>query len=237
MLYFEKFSQYGWNIVEWLLRIVVATLCGALIGFERSKRLKEAGVRTHSVVALASAVFMIISKYAFIDMAGGIFGAKEADPSRIASTIVTGIGFLGAGAIFRTGNLVKGLTTAAGIFATAAVGMSVGSGLYVIGIFATALILLVHFIMHKVQLGRDKAVFCELTIKINDDNNRLEILNEFAKNNNIELEEQELVKDEVKGTSIVYEAKFFGKDAENNIAEMEQLLDKENFKTYVIKRL
>ena len=237
MLYIEKFSQYGWNIVEWLLRIVVATLCGALIGFERSKRLKEAGVRTHSVVALASAVFMIISKYAFIDMTGGIFGAKEADPSRIASTIVTGIGFLGAGAIFRTGNLVKGLTTAAGIFATAAVGMSVGSGLYVIGIFATALILLVHFIMHKVQLGRDKAVFCELTIKINDDNNRLEILNEFAKNNNIELEEQELVKDEVKGTSIVYEAKFFGKDAENNIAEMEQLLDKENFKTYVIKRL
>lgn len=237
MLYFEKFSQYGWNIVEWLVRIVVATLCGALIGFERSKRLKEAGVRTHSVVALASAVFMIISKYAFIDMTGGIFGAKEADPSRIASTIVTGIGFLGAGAIFRTGNLVKGLTTAAGIFATAAVGMAVGSGLYVIGIFATALILLVHFIMHKVQLGRDKAVFCELTIKINDDNNRLEILNDFAKNNNIELEEQELVKDEVKGTSIVYEAKFFGKDAENNIAEMEQLLDKENFKTYVIKRL
>lgn len=237
MLYIEKFSQYGWNLVEWLLRIVVATFCGALIGFERSKRLKEAGVRTHSVVALASAVFMILSKYAFIDITGEFFGAKEADPSRIASTIVTGIGFLGAGAIFRTGNLVKGLTTAAGIFATAAVGMSVGSGLYVVGVFATALILLVHFIMHKVQLGRDKAVFCELTIKINDNDNRLEILNEFAKNNSIELEEQKLIKDETNGTSIVYEAKFFGKDAENNIAEMKQLLNKENFHTYVIKRL
>ncbi len=237
MLYIEKFSQYGWNIVEWLLRIVVATLCGALIGFERSKRLKEAGVRTHSVVALASAVFMIVSKYAFIDMAGGIFGAKEADPSRIASTIVTGIGFLGAGAIFRTGNLVKGLTTAAGIFATAAVGMAVGSGLYVIGVFATVLILLVHFVMHKVQLGRDKAVFCELTIKINEEDNRLSIINEFAKNNSIELEEQELIKDEINGTSIVFEAKFFGKDAENNIAAMKQLLDKEKFLTYVIKRL
>lgn len=237
MLYIENFSQYGWNIVEWLVRIIVATLCGALIGFERSKRLKEAGVRTHSVVALASAVFMIVSKYAFIDMTGGIFGAKEADPSRIASTIVTGIGFLGAGAIFRTGNLVKGLTTAAGIFATAAVGMAVGSGLYVIGVFATVLILLVHFIMHKVQLGRDKAVFCELTIKINYDDTRLEIVNQFAKNNSIELEEQELIKDETNGTTIVFEAKFFGKDAENNITAMKQLLDKEKFLTYVIKRL
>ena len=237
MLYIEKFSQYGWNIVEWLVRIVVATLCGALIGFERSKRLKEAGVRTHSVVALASAVFMILSKYAFIDMAGGIFGAKEADPSRIASTIVTGIGFLGAGAIFRTGNLVKGLTTAAGIFATAAVGMAVGSGLYVIGIFATVCILLVHFIMHKVQLGRDKAVFCKLTIKVNENDNRLGTVREFAKQNNVELEEQELIKDENHGITIIYEAKFYGKDAENNIIKMEQLLDKENFKTYVIKRL
>ena len=237
MLYIEKFSQYGWNLVEWLLRIVVATFCGALIGFERSKRLKEAGVRTHSVVALASAVFMIVSKYAFIDMTGGIFGAKEADPSRIASTIVTGVGFLGAGAIFRTGNLVKGLTTAAGIFATAAVGMAVGSGLYVIGVFATVLILLVHFIMHKVQLGRDKAVFCELTIKINDEDTRLEIVNQFAKNNSIELEEQELIKDETNGTTIVFEAKFFGKDAENNIMAVKQLLDKEKFLTYVIKRL
>ena len=237
MLYIEKFSQYGWNIVEWFVRIIVATLCGALIGFERSKRLKEAGVRTHSVVALASAVFMIVSKYAFIDMTGGIFGAKEADPSRIASTIVTGVGFLGAGAIFRTGNLVKGLTTAAGIFATAAVGMAVGSGLYVVGVFGTMLILLVHFIMHKVQLGRDKAVFCELTIKINDDDTRLEIVNQFAKNNSIELEEQELIKDETNGTAIVFEAKFFGKDAENNITAMKQLLDKEKFLTYVIKRL
>ena len=114
------------------------------------------------------------------------------------ATIVTGIGFLGAGAIFRTGNLVKGLTTAAGIFATAAVGMAVGSGLYVIGIFATVCILLVHFIMHKVQLGRDKAVFCKLTIKVNENDNRLGTVREFAKQNNVELEEQELIKDEPK---------------------------------------
>ena len=237
MLYIENFSQYGWNLAEWLLRIVVATFCGALIGFERSKRLKEAGVRTHSVVALAAAVFMLVSKYAFADMTFGIFGAKEADPSRIASTIVTGIGFLGAGAIFRTGNLVKGLTTAAGIFATAAVGMAVGSGLYVIGVFGTLLILLVHFIMHKIQLGRDKAVFCEMTLKIDGKEASLEIVREFAKNNRVELEEQELIKDEQYVTSIIYEAKFFGKDAEDNISAMKELLDKENFQKYAIKRL
>ena len=212
-------------------------MCGALIGFERSKRLKEAGVRTHSVVALASAVFMIVSKYAFIDMAGGIFGAKEADPSRIASTIVTGVGFLGAGAIFRTGNLVKGLTTAAGIFATAAVGMAVGSGLYVIGVFATVLILLVHFVMHKVQLGRDTAIFCKLTIRIDDKEESLATICEFAKSSNVELEEQEVIKDLSHGTSIIYEAKFFGKQAEENISAMQVLLNKEGFKSYVIKRL
>lgn len=238
MLLIENFKVYGWNILEWLLRIVIATICGAAIGFERSKRFKEAGIRTHSVVALASAVFMIISKYAFIDVAGGLFGAKDADPSRIASTIVTGVGFLGAGAIFRTtGNYIKGLTTAAGIFATAAVGMAVGSGLYVIGVFATLLILLVHFLMHRVRLGRDKAVFCELSFKSKSGSDSYNTILQFAKDNNVLLDEEECVKEENSTTLYSFKAKFFGENSEQTIKAMEELFVKEELISYSIKRV
>ena len=148
-----------WQLLEFLLRIVVATICGALIGMERSKRLKEAGVRTHCVVAMASAVFMILSKYCFVDLIDpALFGDKGADGSRIASQVVTGISFLGAGAIFKNGNIIKGLTTAAGIWAVAAIGMAIGSGFYVIGVFATFIILAVQLIMHKLHFGVDNVV-------------------------------------------------------------------------------
>ncbi len=143
------------QMLEFLLRLVVATICGALVGMERSKRLKEAGVRTHCVVAMAAALFMILSKYAFVDVTGGMFGDKGADGSRIASQVVTGISFLGAGAIFKNGNMVKGLTTAAGIWAIAAVGMAIGAGMYVMGLFATFIILAVQFVMHKFKFGVD----------------------------------------------------------------------------------
>ena len=116
-----KFLEYGWqNILEWLLRIAVAAICGAFIGIERSRRFKDAGIRTHCVVSMSAAVFMIISKYAFIDLVG------NTDGSRIASQVVTGISFIGAGAIFKNGSLIRGFTTAAGIWATSAIGMAIG---------------------------------------------------------------------------------------------------------------
>lgn len=103
---------------EFFLRIVLASVCGILIGFERSKRLKEAGVRTHCMVACGAALMMIVSKYGFADLVqeAGVYlyGTKGADASRIASQVVSGVGFLGAGVIFRTGVSIKGLTTAAG---------------------------------------------------------------------------------------------------------------------------
>ena len=101
---------------EFFLRIVLASVCGILIGFERSKRLKEAGVRTHCMVACGAALMMIVSKYGFADLVqeAGVYlyGTKGADASRIASQVVSGVGFLGAGVIFRTGVSIKGLTTA-----------------------------------------------------------------------------------------------------------------------------
>lgn len=134
------------QILELLLRIFVACLCGAAIGLERTKRYKEAGIRTHCVITCASAALMIVSKYGFVDlMAGGVYliGTDGADPSRIAAQIVSGVGFLGAGMIFKNGNSIRGLTSAAGIWASAAVGMIIGSGLYSVGVFLTFIVLAV----------------------------------------------------------------------------------------------
>lgn len=130
------------------LRIVLACVCGGIIGLERTKRLKEAGIRTHIIIALGSAVMIIISKYAFMDLV--IYQNVNMDGSRIAANIITGISFLGAGAIFvRKNRSIRGLTTAAGMWATTAVGMSIGSGMYIIGIFATFMIVVVQFCMHR----------------------------------------------------------------------------------------
>lgn len=156
---------------ELLIRMVVAAMCGALVGLERSRRFKEAGIRTYCLVALASATLMIVSKYGFADLAINTLGTKGADPSRIASQIVSGIGFLGAGAIFRNGSAVRGLTTAAGIWAMAAVGMSIGAGMYGIGIFMTLLLLIVQFILHRVRIGSDMMGTYSITVTVNTPSN------------------------------------------------------------------
>ena len=125
---------------DFFFRLLVAGVLGALVGIDREYRAKEAGFRTHFLVALGSALFMIVSKYGFEDILG-----KEGvglDPSRIASQVVTGIGFLGAGTIIIQKLFVRGLTTAAGIWTTAAVGLAVGAGQYWLGISATLLTLL-----------------------------------------------------------------------------------------------
>ena len=128
--------------LECFLRILMASLCGCMIGYERTRRLKEAGVRTHCVVACGAALMMVVSKYGFSDIIQNgvyLYGSDGADASRIAAQVVTGVGFLGAGVIFRTGTSVKGLTTAAGIWATSAVGLAFGAGLYLIGWLTTIL--------------------------------------------------------------------------------------------------
>ena len=130
---------------EYFLRIVIAALCGAVIGYERKNRKKEAGVRTHLIVALGSALMMVVSKYGFEDTVAAM---GKADASRIASQIVTGVGFLGAGTIFVRKNAVSGLTTAAGIWATAGIGMAIGAGLYGVGIASAVVIIIVQFVFH-----------------------------------------------------------------------------------------
>ena len=138
--------------LQFIFRIFLAGICGMIIGLERKNRSKEAGIRTHFVVACGAALMMVVSKYAFFDVISkGIYEGVEVrlDPSRIASTIASGIGFLGAGMIFVHRNTITGLTTAVGIWATSGVGVAIGAGLYSIGICATVLILFAQIILHK----------------------------------------------------------------------------------------
>ncbi len=126
-------------IFPFLLRILVATLLGGAIGIERGYRAKEAGFRTHFLVALGAALFMILSAHGFGDV---VFSeGQRLDVSRIAAQVVSGIGFIGAGTIIFQRHAVHGLTTAAGLWVTAAIGMTAGAGLYAIACFATALVL------------------------------------------------------------------------------------------------
>ncbi len=142
---------------EWLaldlismFRMIVACICGIAIGFERKNRAKEAGVRTHCIVACASALMMIISKYGFYDLITQSMEGVDIrlDPSRMAQGIVTGVGFLGAGMIYIQRGSIRGLTTASGIWATSGIGMAIGSGLYTIGVSATVIILLLQIFLH-----------------------------------------------------------------------------------------
>lgn len=133
--------------LTYLFQVIIAGLCGLFIGYERKNRMKEAGIRTHFVVAIGASLMMLVSKYGFYDELGTTGIAL--DPSRIAAQVVSGVGFLGAGMIFMQRHTVKGLTTAAGIWTTAGIGMAIGSGLYVLGIGVTVLILIAQILLHR----------------------------------------------------------------------------------------
>lgn len=137
------FDQTITNYGEYVVRLIVAVICGFIIGYERKNRNKEAGIRTHVIVTVASCLMMMVSKYGFADLEAARF-----DGSRIASQIVSGIGFLGAGMIFVHKNSIKGLTTAAGIWATSGIGMAIGSGMYFVGIITTILVVFLQVFLH-----------------------------------------------------------------------------------------
>ncbi len=128
--------------MEWtlVLRLLLAGVLGAIIGLDREYRAKEAGFRTHFLVSLGSALFMVISQYGFEEVAEA--NGANYDGARVAAQIVSGIGFLGAGTIIFHKQFIRGLTTAAGMWATAGIGMAVGGGMYFIGVAATILVLI-----------------------------------------------------------------------------------------------
>lgn len=127
-----------WNFV---LRLCVAGLCGTVIGLDREYRVKDAGFRTHFLVAMGSALMMLVSQYGFSDILSAVPEVKL-DPSRIAAQVVSGIGFIGAGTIIIHRQLVRGLTTAASLWASAGIGLASGAGMYLVAGAATVLTLI-----------------------------------------------------------------------------------------------
>lgn len=125
--------------LELALRLALSLALGAVIGFEREYHRRAAGFRTHSLVAMGAALFTVVSAYAF----------EDADPARIAAQIVSGIGFIGAGTILHHRGSVRGLTTAASLWAVAAVGMAAGAGLYVLALVGSALVLVALWLMER----------------------------------------------------------------------------------------
>lgn len=136
--------------LKYLISILIAVLLGFAIGYERKLRFKEAGIRTHTIVCAGSALIMVVSKYGFGD-------SVEADASRVAAQIVSGIGFLGAGIIIYRKHEIRGLTTAAGVWATSGVGMAAGAGLYIVAAGTTVIIIAVQCLFHaKCKLFQTK---------------------------------------------------------------------------------
>ena len=132
--------------VEMILRLLLAAALGAIIGYQRERAGKPAGLRTHILICVGAALFTIASLYFYYE-----FGTV-ADPARVAAGIVVGIGFIGAGAIIRRGEgVVEGLTTAATIWAVAAIGLAAGAGLYLVSAVTAILILIVLFLPHPIR--------------------------------------------------------------------------------------
>lgn len=154
-------------------RLLLALVCSAVIGFERESAQKDAGFRTHILVGVGAAIFTIVS----------IVGFEEGDDSRVAAQVVTGIGFLGAGAIFKEGATVKGLTTAAGLWVVAAVGLAAGSGSVALAITGTVAVVLVLILFRRadaIVARRKKRVAYQIEANL-DDTSRLDSVLKFAR--------------------------------------------------------
>ena len=127
---------------DYLLRVLVGALCGMVIGYERESRLKMAGIRTHTIIAMAASLMVVVSKYGFFD-------SVQFDASRVAASVVSALGFLGAGIILNRKNGISGVTTAAGTWATLGIGMTIGAGMWTLGIGSTLMLLIFQYLFHK----------------------------------------------------------------------------------------
>ncbi len=154
---------HGNFFITCAVRVLLAMMCGSAIGYERTKRQKGAGIRTHVIISLGAVAMMLVSKYGFYDQVGLGFNV---DPSRIANNIMTGMGFIGAGVIFVKNTSIKGLTTAAGLWATTGVAMAIGTGMYEVGVLVTVIMLLTQVLLHVWFKRVDTAGSSDLTITL-----------------------------------------------------------------------
>jgi len=177
-------------MIEWseiVIRLSLAALFGAIIGLERERKNWAAGLRTHMLVCVGSALTMMVSAYGFMD----VLGTKNVvlDPSRIAAQVISGIGFIGAGTIlFLRQGIVRGLTTAAGLWTVAAIGLATGGGMYFAASIATTLAIIILFILQPFE-RRFAQRFKSKRLKITASNRNklLQVLTEILQNNNLKI--------------------------------------------------
>ena len=197
----------------WLaLDLILAALLGFFIGLERKLRDKEAGIRTHTIVAFGAALMMVISKFAF---------DSEADSARVAAQIVAGIGFLGAGIIVYKKNVVHGLTTAAGVWTTAGIGMACGGGLWLIAIIATVVLVLIQFCLHR-TIFRHKKIYSIKIVFVQDTNEREQVkaLFDIDRYNRLVVERQ--------GEELIYQA-ILDTDIEYSSTALDEIMKSHKF--------
>ncbi len=195
-------------MLDWediLLRLVIASVLGALIGLERERKNWSAGLRTHMVVCVGACLIMIVSAYGFQD----ILGANNIvlDPSRVAAQVVSGIGFLGAGTIiFQKSGTVRGLTTAAGIWTVAGIGLAVGGGLYLAASITTALILIILWGLQPLEKKYSKHANQQtLRITITTQTNDIALINNML---NQDISNIELLNFTRNESNCIFEIKF-----------------------------
>lgn len=141
-------QQLLMDSVIYMMRIIFAGFCGLMIGWERQKRIKSAGIKTHFIVAVASALMVIVSKYGFVDALTA--SGTSVDVSRVVAGVLAGVGLMGGGLVISgKQGFTSGVTTAAGLWATIAIGMCMGAGMYPVGFATTFLLLLAQFFFHK----------------------------------------------------------------------------------------
>ncbi|MDE6086032.1 MAG: MgtC/SapB family protein [Muribaculaceae bacterium] len=155
---YTDINSVGVNTTSSIFKMLLSLVLGSIVGFERKRKGQSAGLRTFALIAMGATLAMLLSIY----VPQEYLGLKNGDPGRIAAQVISGIGFLGAGAIIQMKGSVKGLTTAAGIWMVATLGMAVGVGMYLVSIVATLLILFIlvqlERIEHKVNMGSESRI-------------------------------------------------------------------------------
>lgn len=184
--------------IELLFRVLLAALCGSAIGFERGFRRKEAGQRTHCIIAIGACTFMILSAYAFPDYPGNL------DMTQIACQIVCGLGFLGVGIIYKSDTFgISGLSTATGLWATAAIGMACGIGMYSLAICVTAFLILFHLFLNVTNMESFGYTIQTVTIEVDDIESLRPLLRKKRKLYRAKLLSYEYTRNEERGTITV----------------------------------
>ena len=165
-----------------IFRLLLSMMLGVIVGAERMRKGQIAGVRTFALISMGSCLAMLLSIY----VPQEYLGLKNGDPGRIAAQVITGIGFIGGGTIIHMKGSVRGLTTAAGLWATAGIGLAIGAGFYGLGIFSTALMLALQILMHRFMVRADALVSGQLLFTVRAGEGFPEAFRTFARGRDIQ---------------------------------------------------